>query len=81
MVVTLSVTEHNTLPMLPTSLFFLSHHPGAGPSMALDPQPGGLEAVDRITVKIADLVNGERLFSITAPTFVLILFQWMLQAT
>jgi len=29
--------------------------------MALDPQSGGLEAVDRITVKIADLGNGERL--------------------
>ena len=28
--------------------------------MALDPQSGGLEAVDRITVKIADLGNGER---------------------
>lgn len=33
---------------------------GAGSSMALDPQSGGLEAVDRITVKIADLGNGER---------------------
>ncbi|KAH9992815.1 kinase-like domain-containing protein [Russula vinacea] len=30
---------------------------GAGSSMALDPQSGGLEAVDRITVKIADLGN------------------------
>lgn len=28
--------------------------------MALDPQSGGLEALDRITVKIADLGNGER---------------------
>ena len=34
---------------------------GAGSSMALDPQSGGLEAMDRITVKIADLGNGERL--------------------
>jgi len=33
---------------------------GAGSSMALDPQSGGLEALDRITVKIADLGNGER---------------------
>jgi len=32
-------------------------------SMALDPQSaGGLEAIERITVKIADLGNGERLF-------------------
>jgi hypothetical protein len=30
--------------------------------MALDPQSGGHEAVDRITVKIADLGNGERSF-------------------
>jgi hypothetical protein len=30
--------------------------------MALDPQSAGLEAVDRITVKIADLGNGERPF-------------------
>ncbi|KAI0296826.1 kinase-like domain-containing protein [Russula brevipes] len=30
---------------------------GAGSSMALDPQSGGLEAVDRITVQIADLGN------------------------
>ena len=37
--------------------------PAAGP-MALDPQSaGGLEALERITVKIADLGNGERLFS------------------
>jgi hypothetical protein len=35
---------------------------GAGSSMALDPQSGGLEALDRITVKIADLGNGERPF-------------------
>ena len=42
---------------------------GAGSSMALDPQSGGLEAVDRITVKIADLGNGERSFSIIVPTF------------
>jgi serine/threonine-protein kinase SRPK3 len=35
----------------------------AAESMALDPQSaGGLEAVERITVKIADLGNGERLF-------------------
>ena len=35
----------------------------AAESMALDSQSaGGLEAVDRITVKIADLGNGERLF-------------------
>lgn len=33
---------------------------GAGSSMALDPHSGGLEALDRITVKIADLGNGER---------------------
>lgn len=33
---------------------------GAGSSMALDPQSAGLEAMDRITVKIADLGNGER---------------------
>ncbi|KAH9986830.1 kinase-like domain-containing protein [Russula compacta] len=30
---------------------------GAGSSMALDPQSGGLEALERITVKIADLGN------------------------
>jgi hypothetical protein len=36
--------------------------------MALDPQSGGLEAVDRITVKIADLGNGERSFSVIVPT-------------
>lgn len=30
---------------------------GAASSMALDPQSGGLEALDRITVKIADLGN------------------------
>jgi len=42
---------------------------GAGSSMALDPQSGGLEAVDRITVKIADLGNGERSFSVIVPTF------------
>jgi hypothetical protein len=35
---------------------------GAGSSMALDPQSSGLEAVDRITVKIADLGNGRRPF-------------------
>lgn len=36
----------------------------AAESMALDPQSaGGLEAVERITVKIADLGNGERLLS------------------
>jgi hypothetical protein len=36
----------------------------AAESMVLDPQSaGGLEAVERITVKIADLGNGERLFS------------------
>ncbi len=33
---------------------------GAGSSMALDQQSGGLEAMTRITVKIADLGNGER---------------------
>jgi hypothetical protein len=38
----------------------------AAESMSLDPQSaGGLEAVERITVKIADLGNGERLFSRT----------------
>jgi serine/threonine-protein kinase SRPK3 len=36
---------------------------GTGSSMALDPQSAGLEAVDRITVKIADLGNGEALIS------------------
>jgi serine/threonine-protein kinase SRPK3 len=43
---------------------------GAGSSMALDPQSGGLEAVDRITVKIADLGNGERpvLISFIVPS-------------
>ena len=36
----------------------------AADSMALDPQSaGGLEAVERITVKIADLGNGERLLA------------------
>jgi serine/threonine-protein kinase SRPK3 len=48
---------------------------GAGSSMALDPQSGGLEALDRITVKIADLGNGERLSHrppfIVFPLFVL----------
>jgi len=33
---------------------------GAGSSMVLDPQSGGPESMDRITVKIADLGNGER---------------------
>jgi serine/threonine-protein kinase SRPK3 len=42
---------------------------GAGSSMALDSQ-SGLEALDRITVKIADLGNGERpvLISFLVPT-------------
>ena len=35
---------------------------GAGSSVALDPRP---EAVDRITVKIADLGNGEHSFPVT----------------
>jgi serine/threonine-protein kinase SRPK3 len=42
---------------------------GAGSSMALDPQSGGLEAVDRITVKIADLGNGERPFPHPTPLY------------
>ena len=49
--------------------------------MALNPQPGGLEAVDQIAVKIVDLGNGERSFSITVPTLRADVFQWMLQAT
>ena len=42
--------------------------------MALDPQSGGLEAVDRITVKIADLGNGERSFLLLFPPCVLTSF-------